>query len=108
MIRFKEGVSLDRLTPPTLTGLASIVALYDEMGCDCYITSGSEGDTDDGVHMPTSYHYQGRACDVRMWNVPKHLREELFRNIQKKLGDDFDCIFYTKTQHFHMEHDPEE
>ena len=107
MLRLKQGVSLDGLTVPTLSGLLDVAIEYDKIGCDCWVTSGSEGDSSDGVHTPTSWHYVGRALDIRMRNVPDHLQSELFNRIKFVLGDTFDVIFYEGTKHLHVEYDPE-
>ena len=62
------------------------------------ITSGT-----DSKHGPNSYHAQGRAIDVRFWNVPDDKRLDVAITIKKWLPKYYDVV--TEVDHYHLEAD---
>ena len=62
------------------------------------ITSGT-----DSKHGLGSYHAQGRAIDVRFWNVPDDKRLDVAITIKKWLPKYYDVV--TEVDHYHLEAD---
>jgi hypothetical protein len=61
----------------------------------------------DGRHGVNSWHFKGRAVDLRVHNVGNP--EELFEIIRDELGDDFDVLLEGEglpNAHIHIEYDP--
>lgn len=103
MIQVKEGVIFQRLLPP-IYGIFSVLdAVFMQLGVPCVITSGR-----DGIHKPTSLHYQHLALDLRS----KHLgdkKKQTLEILRHKLGDDYDVLLEYEgkdNEHFHLEYDP--
>jgi len=66
---------------------------------------------EDGTHMEGSLHYDGKALDLRVWDLGSH--ERAAAPIQDILGDDYDVLAEWRVEgdgevpsHIHAEHDP--
>ena len=65
----------------------------------------------DGTHGLNSLHYEGRAIDIRTRDVfPRDNRLNYLAALQEELGDDFDVVYEEseRSNHIHIEYDPEE
>jgi len=88
----QQGVYLD-LRPEMIDGLQKIKTLFKIEKRDLYITSGTEGD-----HQMNSFHYSGRAIDIRKaTGITKKM-------IEQAVKPGFDVIPYDWG--FHIEWDP--
>ena len=71
--------------------------IIDELGAECVITSGIEGEHS----KPSSKHYLGYALDLRSRDIPKDNIDECAQKISDALGPEFYCAF--ETNHFHIQ-----
>ena len=95
----KEGVSLENVQWQMFKAAIIAEAIYKKYGAECVITSAN-----DGKHKDGSLHYEGKALDLRTWNL--HGREmQVHAELQKALGDEYDVVL--ESDHIHVEHDPE-
>ncbi len=103
-MRFKIGCSLKDLQPQTVLALYLCDEVYREHGEPMTVTS-----VNDGGHMTGSYHYQGKAFDLRtkgIENYPERIIAEIKRRLTP-LG--FDVVFEgagEPNEHVHVEYDP--
>lgn len=58
----------------------------------------------DGVHSAKSFHYVGKAFDIRTWIYTPSQIKSLMNEIKLTLGDKYDVI--NENDHIHIEHDP--
>ena len=89
---FKMGVVGD-LVPRAQKGFGRVCQVYFNRGLDVFVTSIREAN-----HMPGSFHYIGRAFDVKSRGVPKSA-------IEAALGTGWQVIEYPKLGIFHCELD---
>ncbi len=89
-LHIKAGVGLN-LAPQMAEALRIAAARGD------VITSGSEGHRGDGVHLPTSLHYDGAALDIR---PGRDRQEQLW--IYRKAG----YTVLDEGNHLHVSKDP--
>ena len=93
----KLGVDISRLNREIRRTLKTVEGIYQTLAeQESVITS-----TYDGNHVQSSLHYANNAVDFRL---PTKNREEIFQNIAKALGKDYDCINHV--DHIHIEYDP--
>jgi len=100
MIWIKIGVKIGNTHPV----LWKCIKYVEKTMGDVYITSG-----DEGLHMPTSFHYLGRALDFSRNNkTKKDIRKAVdeYCQIYGIHKQDFDLIEYDKGNFFHLEYDP--
>lgn len=97
MLLLKEGVVLEG-TKYINAILAAVQTVYSGHEWPVTITAGR-----DGVHSTHSYHYQGRAVDVRFWDVPEGDRERVAQEIRDKLAHFYDVV--VESDHYHIEAD---
>lgn len=97
--RIKPGVQLARLTPQMALGAAIVAEAYIGIGCDCVITSCS-----DGRHRLGSLHDLGCALDFRTRDLTDGIRDSLVTEIREALGTEFDVVL--EADHLHVEWDP--
>jgi hypothetical protein len=90
MIKIKNGVE-----PRLLIIVAAAANVATEMGVTVTITSGT-----DGKHMEGSFHYQGKAVDIRLLG-PR--TAEFMAAMKKRLGANYDVI--READHIHIEED---
>ena len=95
-MRLKDSsVNVEGLVPELRDKLPALDQVYAEFGTEMVITSGK-----DGQHGTNSLHYQGKAIDLRFWNVLQVLVEKL----HEELGPDYEVIL--EKDHIHIELDP--
>ena len=89
-------VNIVDLAPQLVMLLPVIDQIYhDEYNTELVITSGK-----DGIHKQGSLHYEGKAVDLRIWNI----WDSLIARLKKELGPDFDVVL--EKDHIHLEWDP--
>lgn len=99
----KDGTKFSDLDSAIV--FAAIVAndLWQELGVTsgATLTSGT-----DGVHSTGSLHYEGRAIDIRIWNLPNggDDAQGAARMLRERLTDDYDVV--VESTHIHVEFDP--
>ena len=90
-------VNIVDLVPELVMQLPSIDQIYaDEYHTELVITSGK-----DGIHGKGSLHYEGKAVDLRTWNV----LVSLVSRLQAELGPNFEVVL--EKDHIHVEYDPQ-
>jgi len=99
MICIKSGVDVRELQPKIWTAVYVYESLLNKLKRKTWITSGTEG-----KHSPSSFHYIGLACDLRIKNIPKDKVQAVFNEFKALLGDIYDVVLH-KT-HIHVEYDP--
>lgn len=99
MLRIKHSVKMDGIKPQIALAASIAASVYDQFGCDCVITS-----ITDGKHMKKSLHYQGEAMDLRTRNVPKDQHIPLVNTLKGALGSEYDVVY--EKDHIHVEYDP--
>jgi len=97
-MRFKDGVIWADMHPlvdnPDLH--KKLDQVFQKFGvAEAIITSGR-----DGIHKVGSFHYEGKAFDLRTFHVLEALKDEL----KKELGLKYDVIL--EKDHIHIEYDP--
>jgi len=60
----------------------------------------------DGTHKPGSLHYEGRAADIRVKNLPRGAWETATAELQTALGPQYDVLLELDPPHVHIEFDP--
>lgn len=106
MISLKQGVKLTDMTPQCVLAAMVVDQVLTSMGIPmCVLTS-----VNDGKHSPQSWHYHGRAVDVRTKYPELNGREmELRDKVAAALGPNFDVVMEaigTDNEHLHVEYDP--
>ena len=70
----------------------------------CIITS-----CRDGTHGPKSWHYKGRAIDIRTNDLPEDVTRSIHLEIKGELDHEFDVLLESQgapNEHIHIEFDP--
>lgn len=109
-MHLKEGASLAGLGEPMELARHLVEECYAAFGCECWITSGSERATvhhgqpvDGGAEDP---HYEGKALDFRLWNVPVGVRAALVEAIRNRLGPEYVVLWESRrlrNEHLHVQ-----
>lgn len=103
MIRWKDSVRFTDLHPAINLALYRADAIYSTFGQDCWITS-----MNDSEHMVGSFHYIGRAVDLRVHHLPDEIaRRSVTSQLVAALGSQFDVIYEkpgTPNAHIHVEY----
>lgn len=95
-----NDVSLVGMCPQILFAILVAQKVYELYETPLVITS-----LNDSTHSVTSFHYDGRAVDLRTRNLPVGLDpEETAQRIRDALGIDFDVLF--EGDHIHIEWQP--
>ena len=89
-------VNIEALHPKMKDRLTDIETIYTSFHTELVITSGK-----DGVHSQHSLHYEGKAVDLRTWNI----LDSVIQALKTKLGPEYDVIL--EKDHIHVEWDPE-
>ena len=76
--------------------------VYKELGIEEGIVVTS---LNDAVHSPTSLHYAGAACDIRIRSLPDHISPaQAAKKIKERLNIDYDVV--VEADHIHIEYQP--
>jgi hypothetical protein len=97
-MRLKIGVTVTGVRPEMVLALRVIETVYEDLGAELTVTS-----ITDGKHMDGSRHYEGRAADLRSFNVPASKLDFLIARMKEALGPEFDVV--KEGDHVHVEHD---
>jgi hypothetical protein len=93
-------VNLDNVHPKIYLAISKVAEIYEDVDTELVITS-----VRDSKHSKNSLHQYGKAFDVRVWNLPKHVNHiELTKTIANELGIEFDVVY--EINHIHIEYDP--
>jgi hypothetical protein len=102
IIEFKNDVTPDNLKAITFRAVfACAEVLEKHYNLALTITS-----TDEGVHMPESYHYNGQAFDIRTWRMPRTYLPKVVERLTEalhKIDKQFQVIL--EPTHIHIELD---
>lgn len=85
-IKFKDGVDPEdffHLDPALMCILATAAAFYHRWGKTLVVTS-----LTDGVHKSLT-HAECRGADIRIWNIPRNLLEELIDALNDRYAEFF-------------------
>ena len=88
-------VNIEGLDPILKAALVEMEYIYAKFHTELVITSGK-----DGTHGNGSLHYEGKAVDLRTWNV----LDSLVKQLKAHLGPDYDVVL--EKDHCHIEYDP--
>ena len=98
-IHFKNGVDFQAMHRRIWDAVSVAAFLYQSYGAlSLWVTSGREGE-----HMVGSLHHDGKAVDIRAWNLPKSKRTDAFNALKAYLGTEYDVI--DEGKHIHIEYD---
>lgn len=103
-MRLKPGVSLKLLQPQTVVAMIVADGVWNDLGAELVVTSGN-----DGTHMPTSLHYQGKAFDCRTHVFEEGQAARAVEILKAALGAEFDVILEhlgEPQEHCHVENQP--
>ena len=90
-----DTVNIRDLDVTLKMALQQIEYVYSKFNTELVITSGK-----DGQHGIGSLHYEGKAVDLRTWNV----LDSLVKALKAHLGADYDIVL--EKDHIHVEWDP--
>ena len=89
------SVNIEGLDPILRAALTEMEYVYAKFHTELVITSGK-----DGTHNPGSLHAEGKAVDLRTWNV----LDSLVKQLKAHLGPKYDVVL--EKDHIHVELDP--
>ena len=99
-MKFKQGVSIFGLRDEMFFAIEQIDKILFSSGYEATVTSAV-----DGTHSTNSLHYDGRAIDIRIRDLPaSYSAEAVTRDIQERLSDDYDVVL--EDNHIHIEWQP--
>lgn len=104
MINCKEGVRFKRITPEMMRLFPLLVDVWKEhaKGIVPMITSAN-----DSKHLPTSYHFQDYAIDVRSKDLTDLQKDAVLAHLRMQLtGLNYDVLLEHRggeNEHFHIE-----
>ncbi len=101
-MQLKEGVRIQGMRPEILFAVIVADGLWKENRQELVVTSVMEGS-----HSRGSLHYAGQAVDLRIKGIDSATpRERLGKELQARLGQDFDVVL--ESDHIHVEYQPKE
>ena len=96
-IYFKDGVDFSEMDMDIWYAVSVVALVYEWKGArELVITSGR-----DGNHMKGSRHNDGRAVDIRTWNVPSDSLDSAVKTTEELLGSKYDVVL--EATHLHIE-----
>ncbi len=95
----KEGVNIRGLHISMRKVLKAASRIWKEAGQELVVTAGLDGD-----HSQWSFHYYGRAVDLRSRYFSAEEVWEVVNKLHDAIGSDYDIIVHTT--HIHVEYDP--
>jgi len=100
-MELKKGVNPIGLRPELLLALIVADQIWKENGFHFVVTS-----LNDSKHSRTSLHFDGKAADLRIWDIPSPKLKEMTKELHKRLGDNPDYDIIIEKDHVHMEYQP--
>ena len=105
MIRLKHGVRMAGVCAEIVLALHVADGVWRDS--DQHVLTVTS--LNDGTHSARSFHYSGRAADLRVRDIPEDVRPVLLEELRSLLGTDFE-VFHegegTTNEHFHIEYQP--
>lgn len=98
-MHFKEGVSVLGLKPEITCIFPAIERVYDKLGKNAAITSGTEG-----KHSAYSRHYVGLAVDLRTYYFNKEEIGTAAYQLKRAIGEDYNVR--VEKDHIHVSYKP--
>ncbi len=98
-MKLKHNVKLQGLQPQIMMAVIVANDIYNQHDKELVITS-----VNDSKHGENSIHYKGNAIDLRTRYFGNQEKIEVYREIQSRLGYDFDVVL--ENDHIHVEYDP--
>ena len=98
-MRLKDGVNPIGLKTEMLLALFIIDGVYESYTYECVITS-----LNDGIHHPTSRHYQGMAGDSRTRHLATGYAAKIANEIRRRLGPHY--YVRLESDHIHVSYKP--
>lgn len=95
----KEGVDLGQGTLFMGDAFSKLMAYWPHEIADCVITS-----CRDGKHGEKSYHYSGRAFDLRTRDIALKDQPAIHQALKELMGKDYDVVL--EKDHIHIEPSP--
>jgi hypothetical protein len=99
----KSGVDMSALTPQILFAIVVADRVFDYHNAPLVVTS-----LCDGRHKTDSFHYTGRAVDIRLpsryHGDDTKLDQIVTERLTDALGENFDVVL--ESDHIHIEYDP--
>ena len=99
-VKIKQGVLPHGIQPEILLAILICSSVFDELGQKFTITSLYDGD-----HMPGSLHKQGKAFDIRIFDLRGILAHVVCDRLHDALGSVYTVIL--EPDHIHVEYDYE-
>lgn len=96
----KPGVNWSGAQPVLIDGLRRARAAVELAGLGPFVVTS----VTDGVHLPNSFHYRGRAADLRTRHLAAERWESYRETVARALGPGWDVIL--EDDHVHAEWDP--
>ena len=106
LLTFKPGVKIEKVNARLLTGLGALaIIMGEETGADTIVITSMN----DGVHKEGSFHYSGRAADIRSKTFAREAVQNTVDRFKLAWDKDYDLIWESKglpNEHLHLEYDP--
>ena len=96
-MKLKDGAVLSGLHPSMRMALITAQKVYERHGRELVVTSGL-----DGTHSAGSWHYYGRAIDLRTSYFDEDQKESVYLDLKRALGDRY-RVFLEAT-HIHVDY----
>lgn len=97
-MKLKQGASLAGVVWQMFYAAIIAEGIFKKYGAtELIITAGT-----DGTHSENSLHYEGRALDLRTWDVSDVTA--VAAELRRKLGKNYDVVI--EKTHLHVEYDP--
>lgn len=101
-MRLLPGVDPAGIQPELLLALQIAEPIWRRFGAEeLWVTS-----IRDGQHKTGSFHYVGKAVDLRVKNLPLGTWESVRAALQAAVGPQYDVLLEDSPPHIHIEHDP--
>lgn len=89
VIRWKDSCKFDNMHAALWLALHRAEAIYEKRFVECWVTS-----VNDSTHMVGSKHFDGRAFDLRVHNLPDEpTRVAVFNELRAALGPQFTVLY---------------
>lgn len=95
-MKLKDSVKASGVQPEALLAMVVAAELMRRLGYELTITS-----LLDGVHKSGSKHYDGKAFDMRTFDLPEGMAATVRNKLEQALGPEFDVVL--EHDHVHVE-----